>query len=258
MTTLLTGSEGYIGSHLKKIIECDPFDLKLGQDIRTLNYNLDHDVVIHLAALVQVGESVKNPIDYYTTNVFGTLNLLKRCKPKHFIFASTGAAEQPNSPYALSKLAAEQIVTQYCRENNINYTIFRFYNVIGCDPDVQLTNEDGLFYALKQATQTGVFKLYGSDYNTPDGTAIRDYVHVHEICESIESCIDNPSNGIECLGHGQGHSVKQIVDTFKQVNAIDFEVNYTGRRSGDLERSVLDRVSKYMKSKYTIKEMLKL
>jgi UDP-glucose 4-epimerase len=258
MSILLTGSEGYVGSHLKKIMPCDLFDLKLGHDIRTLDYNLNHNVVIHLAALVQVGESVKNPINYYTTNVFGTLNLLKHCKPRHFIFASTGAAEQPNSPYALSKLAAEQIVTQYCKENNINYTIFRFYNVIGCDPDVQLTNEDGLVYALKQSTETGVFNLYGSDYDTPDGTAIRDYVHVHEICESIKSCIINPSNSIECLGHGKCHSVKEIVNIFKKVNGVDFTVKYTDRRSGDLERSVLNHVSKYMTSKYAIEEMLKL
>lgn len=255
---LVTGSEGYIGSHLKKIVKCDTFDLKQNQDIRTLNRILKYDTVIHLAALVRVGESIKRPIDYYETNVFGTLNLLRHIKTKHFIFASTGAAEKPTSPYALSKLAAEQIVVEYCTKYQIPFTIFRFYNVIGCDKDIALTNEDGLFYGLKQACNTGIFKLYGTDYNTIDGTAIRDYVHVYEICQSIKSCIDKPSNKIESLGHGEGYSVKQIVDTFKVSNNVDFKMVNCGRRDGDLEVSVLKNISTYMKRLYNIKEMLKL
>jgi len=254
---LLTGSEGYIGSHLKTILNIDEcIDLKLQSDIKNKNLILNHNTIIHLAAFVQVGESIRESKKYYDNNINGTINLLNKFKGDHFIFASTGiTSKELNSPYAISKKVCEDIIQEHCTKHNINYTIFRFYNVIGGNP----TNSDGLFFALKNAVKTNVFNLYGTNYNTPDKTAIKDYVHVEEICESIKSCINNPSNSIESLGHGKGYSVKQIIEIFKKVNKVNFQVICCDRRPGDLEYNVLDCVSnKYMISKYTIEEMLKL
>jgi UDP-glucose 4-epimerase len=262
MKILITGSEGYIGQHLvKKLKVVDTLDItgtpthKI--DIRnSFNIDEEYDIVIHLAAKVQVGESVKDPMLYYDTNINGTVNVLKNIKTKNFIFASTGAVEYMNCPYAISKKACEEIIQQHCSTNNIPYTIFRFYNVIGSD-GIKPTNPDGLFYALIKAIDTKQFKIYGNDHNTPDGTCIRDYVHVNEICDAIIKAIDLPANRIESLGHGKGNSVLTIVNKFKEVNNVDFNVNFVERRSGDIEVSVLKETSSYLSSTYTLERLLK-
>lgn len=254
---ILTGSHGYIGSHLSKIVDARFIDTKIGIDIRDKSLIIDDKVCIHLAGLVQVGESTKIPKEYYDVNVNGTINLLNNFYGNHFIFASTGAAKIPTSPYAMSKRIAEDIVIEHCLKKNINFTIFRFYNVIGSAYGIKPTNPDGLFYALMRAKETGEFNVYGNDYNTKDGTAVRDYVHVMEICETIKSIIDKPTNSIENLGHGVGYTVLELVNTFKQINSTDFKIKYVSRRNGDLETSVLDNPSKHMKCIYTIEEMMK-
>jgi UDP-glucose 4-epimerase len=264
MKILVTGSEGYIGQHLvKKLKIVDTLDIDgtptYKIDIRNqFNIDEEYDAVIHLAAKVQVGESVTDPLLYYDTNINGTINVLKNIKTNHFIFASTGSAEYMQSPYAISKKAAEEIVVEYCTKNNINYTIFRFYNVIGCNTNLKPTNPDGLFYALIKAIDTKQFNIYGNDYNTPDGTCIRDYVHVNEICNAIIKAIDLPANKIESLGHGTGNSVLTIVNKFKEVNNVDFNVNFVDRREGDIEVSVLKETSSYLTSEYSLNGLLRI
>jgi UDP-glucose 4-epimerase len=278
---LITGSSGYIGSHLlkklKKKFEIFCLDknestVKIGEfhrvdirDIRSLQSFRDtyavslgeeYDTVIHLAAEVAVGASTKDPILYYETNVLGTLNVLRSIKTKNFIFASTGAAEGLASPYGLSKKAGEEVVKQFCEQNSIDYTTFRFYNVIGSD-GIEIKNTDGLFYNLLKSKKTGTFKIFGNDYNTTDGTCIRDYVHVYEVCEAIIKAIDEPSFSIECLGHGNGHSVLEIVNKFIDVNKIEIKIDFAERREGDIEYSVLKDVSPYMKKIYRIEDLLK-
>jgi len=271
MNILITGSSGYIGSHLVKLLRTNHnvtgLDIASPKVIPTKWDNVDitgsylyitsFDCVIHLAALTKVSASVHSPLPYYKTNFNGTLNLLNSIPCKHFIFASTGAAEHCQSPYAVSKRAAEDCIIEHCKNRKMNYTIFRFYNVIG-NSVIGTTNNDALFYNLEQAIQTKTFNLYGNDYKTPDGTAIRDYVHVDEICGSIEYALTNPSMSIENLGHGVGYSVLEIVEQFKKSNNVDFEINYCDRRPGDVERSVLSESSKYMKTIYTIEEMLRI
>ena len=269
---LITGNSGYIGSHLTKMLQ--PYYEIYGLDIEepkvptfnqrisdirnnVLGTDIVFDAVIHLAALVKINEGESNPIDYYTTNIDGTLKVLKKFQFKTFIFASTGAAEYCNSVYSISKKAAEACVTEYCKLKNIPYTIFRFYNVIGAD-GFDPTNPDGLMYNLIKAKDTGKFTIFGNDYNTLDGTCIRDYVHVNEICDAIQTSIDLPANGLENLGHGIGYSVRQIVDLFSSVNDVTIDVAYGDRRAGELEKSVLDKPSTYMKNMYTIKELLKI
>lgn len=280
---LITGCDGYIGQHLCKLLK-DEYEIYgidmarrkrtaynfnaghyIGHDIRNIfeYYLLDvalwptkFDCVIHLAALVRVNESVAKPTIYYETNIKGTINVIEDFACDNFIFASTGAAEYPVSPYALSKRFGEDIVKELCAKHQRDFTIFRFYNVIGSD-GIPPTNVDGLFYNLMKAQETGEFNLYGDDYGTRDGSPVRDYVHVNEICHAIWHAIEIPAMRLENLGHGFGMTVKEMVDKYKKVNNCDFKVNVLPRRPGDLESSVLDNPSKYMIHLYTNEELLR-
>jgi UDP-glucose 4-epimerase len=124
------------------------------------------------------------------------------------------------------------------------------------------TNVDGLMYNLMKAKETGVFHVHGADYPMlPDGTAIRDYLHVMEVCQAIKSAIDRPVSDslIENLGHGKGYSVLEMVNAFKKANNCDFGVKFMPRREGDVAKTVLDDVSSYMPTQYIpIEEMLKV
>lgn len=274
MKILITGNSGYIGSHLTKMIKNSNTELHgldknnptisvdnfLQQNIiNTKNWNIEeeYDCVVHLAAEVSVSRSVHDPILYYLTNTLGTLNVLKNIKTKRFVHASTGSAGPMNNSYGISKRGAEEIVSQYCQEKNIPYTIFRFYNVTGTD-GINPTNPDGLMWNLMNAQRTGTFNLFGNDYNTEDGSAVRDYVHVNEICCALEQAINRSTNQIENLGHGVGTTVKQMIDLYKKVNNCKFEVKVLPRRAGDLERSVLDTPSPFMQKLYTMENLLKV
>jgi UDP-glucose 4-epimerase len=270
---LITGNSGYIGSHLSKMLmdtlkyEVHGLDIREPQQAMNRFYRQDinrlftideeFDAVIHLAALVNVGESEQIPIQYYITNLNGTMNVINKVKTKNFIFASTGAADSCESAYGISKRAAEDVVKEFCTKHRPTpYTIFRFYNVIGSDGFAP-TNPDGLMYNLIKARETGEFTIFGTDYErTSDGTCVRDYVHVNEICDALMQAIEKPSNSIECLGHGVGYTVKEIVNLFQKVNDVDFDVIKGPRRKGDIEVSVLENVSPYMRNLYTMEELL--
>jgi len=279
---LVTGCSGYIGSHLCKLLENEyevhGLDIEEPQHPVKKFFNIDinrpiivveeeeYDAVVHLAALVNVGESEKIPIMYYITNINGTMNVLNKIKCDNFILASTGAAEMCESAYGISKRAAEDVVKEYCTQRtNTPYTIFRFYNVIGSS-GYKPTNPDGLMYNLMMSAVTREFTIFGNDYETEDGTCVRDYVHVDEICEAIKLAIEKPANKIECLGHGVGYTVREIFDKFLEVNE---EALYKDtdeailrkigpRRKGDAPYSVLEDVSPYMKNLYSIEDLLKL
>jgi len=274
---MITGCSGYIGSHLCKLLEgkYEIHGLDLHDPIVPINkfYKVDinrlftipdqtepYDAVIHLAALVNVGESEKMPIMYYITNLNGTMNVLNKIPTKNFIFASTGAAALCESAYGISKRAAEDCITEFYTRHRegIDYTMFRFYNVIGSSYGIKPTNPDGLMYNLMMAKDRGEFTIYGNDYDTPDGTCIRDYVHVMEICNAIEQAIEKPANGLENLGHGVGKTVRDMVELYKIVNNTNFEVKYGPRRKGDAAVSVLDNPSTYMKHLYELKDLLKI
>lgn len=272
---LVTGSEGYIGKHLCHLLKdenvelhkldkkfgygtnttnCYELDIRKPQDIRkTMLPSIEFDVIIHLAALVRVGESVEYPTAYYNTNINGT-NWLRNIVPhKKFIFASTGAAEGMASPYGISKKVAEDML----REQEPDATIFRFYNVIGSE-GFEPTNPDGLFFNLIRATETGKFTIYGSDYNTKDGTCVREYVHVMDICRSLIKAIDTPSeNHIENLAYGDTRTVLEIFNLFCKVNEVSIELDYQPRRQGDLEACYLEHPSKFMVQNYTYEDLLK-
>lgn len=271
---LITGNSGYIGSHLSQLLlkvdglHLTGLDKKSPQvevhhqctvDIRdSFLLDTEFDTVIHLAALVNVGESEQIPMDYYNTNLNGTINVLNSVQTKNFIFASTGAAEGCSSAYGVSKRAAEDVVWELCKKKEIDYTTFRFYNVVGCD-GILPTNPDGLMFNLIKAIDSKSFTIFGNDYEQSwDGTCVRDYVHVNEICEALKLAIEKPSNKIECLGHGVGHTVREMVNIFREVNNCDFDVKYAKRREGDLPSSVLEDVSSYMIQKYSIQDLMRV
>jgi UDP-glucose 4-epimerase len=274
---MITGCSGYIGSHLCKLLEgkYEIHGLDINDPIVPVSkfYKVDinrlftipdqtesYHAVIHLAALVNVGESEKMPIMYYITNMNGTMNVMNKIPTDNFVFASTGAAALCESAYGISKRAAEDIVCEYFTRHRpeVPYTMFRFYNVIGSSYGIQPTNPDGLMYNLMQSKDRGSFTIFGNDYDTPDGTCVRDYVHVLEICNALKLAIEQPANSLENLGHGVGTTVNAMVELFKQVNNVDFEVKYGPRRKGDAAVSVLDNPSTYMKHLYELKDLLKI
>jgi len=274
---MITGCSGYIGSHLCKLLE-GKYEIH-GLDINdpivpiTKFYKVDinrlftipdqtelYHAVIHLAALVNVGESEKMPIMYYITNLNGTMNVLNKIPTNNFIFASTGAAASCESAYGVSKRAAEDCVREYFTRHqpDVPYTMFRFYNVIGSSYGIRPTNPDGLMYNLIKAKETKEFTIYGNDYDTKDGTCVRDYVHVIEICTALEKAIENPANTLENLGHGAGYTVKEMVDLFTKINDCEIDVKYGPRRKGDIPISVLENVSSYMEQLYRFEDLLDL
>lgn len=280
MRIAITGSDGYIGQRLVEKLKDTEHELLLidmNEDHRhpAGNNEVKHrapetywnirntpihgglpwhwimfDCVVHLGALVKVGESVKRPWDYYDTNVNGTKKVIEAFRDAKFIFASTGAAFDPTSPYARSKVAAEDIVKEMCDE----YTIFRFFNVGGGTP----TNPEGLYAATMNACESGTFTIHGNDYNTKDGTCVRDYVHVDDLCDAIIKAIHEPgaNSDYEPLGSGKSHTVKEYLETYQQKYGKQFDIVYGDRRPGDLPVSEVPFVSEFMTPKKTLEDIV--
>jgi UDP-glucose 4-epimerase len=278
---LVTGSSGYIGQHLCLYLakmgyhvtgldrqECGTgcHEFMHQSILDTADIKGDYDAVVHLAALVQVGMSNKCMMEYYRNNVIGTMNVLERINYDTFIFASTCQANEPHT-YGKTKLIGEHLVKDYCGVKAVPHTIFRFGNVAG-SAGYEPTNMDGLMYNLMKAKKTGTFNLYGNDYDTRDGTALRDYIHVMEVVYAIEKAIKRPSRFMgaetypffEYLGHGKLYSVMECVQAFKKVNNCDFDVVVKPRRIGDpASINTAYQVSPYMiQQRCTLEEMMKL
>jgi len=254
----VTGANGYIGQEVIKQLskkegikiltfDIDDWDIRLPLSI----CNPEVDVVVHLAGLVKVGESVARPTAYYYTNVVGTKNVIEAFPNAKMIFASTGAAYDPTSPYARSKLMAEDIVQELCPD----YTIFRFFNVGGGKP----TNPEGLYAATQRAVDRGSFTIFGNDYNTADGTCVRDYVHVEDLCAALVAAVGQPgSKTIEPIGSGKSYTVKEYVDAWLQVNGTLFNIEFGERRPGDNEKSEVPFVSRFMVPTKTIYDIVRI
>ena len=196
-------------------------------------------------------ESVKRPLDYYDTNVTGTLNVIRAFPNAKMVFASTGAAFSPDSPYGHSKVMAEQIVKDSCKE----YTIFRFYNVGGGSP----TNPEGLPLCIEKAKETNEFTIFGDDYDTKDGTCVRDYIHVDDITDALVRAVEQPAamTDYEPLGSGESYTVKEYLNAYKSKYGEHlFEIEVGERRSGDLPISEVPFVSKFMTPTKTLEEIV--
>ena len=223
------------------------------------------DTVIHLAASLSIGVGEKYPKIYYKNNVMGTESLLKACKNslvKNFIFSSTAAIYKdgqkivnenskisPKSVYGKTKLKAEKKIIINCKKNKINFGILRYFNVCGASDSGKIgliSKGDHLFKNISSAVmkKKPLIKINGNDYNTFDGTTIRDYIHVSDLADIHFKVLQkisklNKSITLNC-GYGKGLSVKQVVNEFKIQIKKKIKINFLPRRLGDMEMIIAD------------------
>jgi UDP-glucose 4-epimerase len=225
------------------------------------------DGVMHFASFIQVGESVREPAKYYRNNIANTLNLLDamhRHGVAHFIFSSTAAIfgepdyvpideahpRRPINPYGFSKFAIEQVLADYDRAYGLRSTCLRYFNAAGADPEGRLGErhepETHLIPLVLQAAsgRRSHIDVFGQDYDTPDGTCIRDYIHIVDLCEAHLLALDRlragAPSGAYNLGNGNGFSVKEVIDASERVAGTPIARKYAGRRAGDPARLVAD------------------
>ena len=218
------------------------------------------DSIIHLAGSLSIGVGEKNPKFYYKNNVLGTQSLLKACNKslvKNFIFSSTAAVYKegkkivnekskvnPKSVYGKTKLLAEKQIILKCKKMKINYGILRYFNVCGASPSGKIgiiSKGDHLFKNISVAAtkKKPIIKIYGNDYNTPDGTAIRDFIHVSDLAEVhyrvLNAISKSKQSKVLNCGYSRGLSVKQVVNEFRNQINKPFQIKFKNRRPGDME-----------------------
>lgn len=277
MKVLVTGATGYIGSHVCKALKeaghwVEGWDINFHGEFNDVSEYLDqyehldvtdrygvhgsYDAVVHLAGRGSVPQSMIEPSEYYKVNTFGTLNMLEKVKTDHFIFAGTSSSWAMASPYAKSKVAAEDMI----KEKANGYTIFRFFNASG---------SNGIFRQLGPAThlirvaamvaagKLPEIAIYGNDYDTRDGTCIRDYIHVVDIANAIvKSVEEGPANTpYECLGSNTGFSVLEVLNAMESVTGNRLPRKFVERRDGDSVKNVVDKLSSYVRITKTIEDM---
>ncbi|MEC4892848.1 MAG: UDP-glucose 4-epimerase GalE [Oscillatoria sp. PMC 1051.18] len=216
--------------------------------------------VMHFAAYTYVGESVTDPAKYYHNNVVGTLTLLSAmvaANVKKFVFSSTCATygipeeiplpethpQNPINPYGMSKLMVEQILTDFDRAYDLKSVRFRYFNAAGAAPSGLLGedhNPETHLIPLVLLTALGKresISIFGTDYPTPDGTCLRDYIHVTDLAAAhvlgLEYLLKGGETNVFNLGNGNGFSVREVIDTVKKVTGQDFSVVECDRRPGD-------------------------
>ena len=265
VTTLDNLSGGYRESVLGgAFIECDLADVNLLD--KTFSEN-NFDVVMHFASFIEVGESIHSPAKYYNNNVTNTQNLLD-AMVKHgvsnFIFSSTAAvfgepeyvpidekhSMVPINPYGRTKLIVEQMLADYDRAYGMKSVALRYFNAAGADPETRIGErhvpESHLIPLVLQAAsgRRDSISIFGQDYDTPDGTCIRDYIHICDLCDAhllaIKSLQSNNISAAYNLGNGNGFSVKEVIDTAKEVTGKEFNVVIAESRAGDPARLVAD------------------
>ena len=233
-------------------------DLRNIEDIENVFNKYSIDGVIHFAAFALVEESVKNPSKYYRNNIYGTLNLLDtmiKHNVKRIVFSSTCATygeptytpidekhpQNPINPYGYSKLAVERIMDDYDKAYKLKSIRLRYFNVAGADEKGRIGEwhepETHLIPNILKANNDKVFTIFGDDYDTRDGTCIRDYVNVLDLAEahrlSYEYLIKENKTDVFNIGTGEGYSVKEVFEACERVLNKKIPVEIRGRRDGD-------------------------
>jgi UDP-glucose-4-epimerase GalE len=280
---LVTGGAGYIGSHAAKglhragyrVVVYDNFvaghhgavkygDLVTGDitDLPLLRRTLaQHGIrsVMHFAAFLDVGESVREPAKYYRNNVGGALTVLDAMAAegvKHFVFSSTCATygepietpiaethpQQPINSYGESKLAVERALPHFERAYGMRWVALRYFNASGADPDGEIGEDHCpeihlIPRAIEAATGGPGLTVFGDDYPTPDGTCLRDYIHVSDLADAhvkaLEAIVETGRSGAYNLGTGRPHSVREVIDTVQRVSGHTVPWTLGPRRPGD-------------------------
>lgn len=258
LDNLVYGHQDLVENVLKvKLIKGDLSDRQLLLEIFN-NYHIE--AVIHFAAYAYVGESVTNPAKYYRNNVASTLNLLEvmeSASVKNIVFSSTCATygipnhipinethpQNPINPYGASKLMVERILRDFSNAYGLNYVCFRYFNAAGADSEGKLgedhTPETHLIplVLLTALGKRDSICVFGNDYDTPDGTCIRDYIHVEDLGMAhilgLKYIMNGGKSDVFNLGNGNGFSVKEVIETAKEVTGKNIKVEFGDRRKGD-------------------------
>lgn len=305
MKVLVTGGAGYIGAHVSELLQENGYSVRIfddfsnGLDKRVKNFkdifngditdreavlkSMDGmDAVIHLAAKKAVGESVSNPLKYYTNNVGGTMNVLAAMslkKVKKLVFSSSAAVYSPSekdaieesdptdplSPYGATKLLSEQLISKVGQAEGFSTISLRYFNVVGSKKvEFGDNSRDNLvpkvFAAFKEGKSP---EIYGADYPTKDGTCIRDYIHVQDLAEAhlvALKQLDTKVDGVYNVGSGTGYSVKEIFDQLEESMAVKLNPVTSARRPGDSPKLIasIKKIEKDLgwRPKATLKEMI--
>lgn len=294
---LVVGGAGYIGSHMcLKLQEArEPFvvfdnlssgheealqgatlvrgDLRSREDLDRVFNDHEIDLVMHFAANISVGESVREPAKYFDNNFAGVLTLLDAMRAHNidrFVFSSTAAIfgepqyvpidedhpKAPTSPYGDSKLMVERALAAYDRAYGLKSVCLRYFNAAGADPEGRIgedhSPEEHLIPVAIQAALglRPALKIFGTDYDTPDGTCLRDYIHVLDLATAHQLAVLSLRAGKGSrsynLGNGQGFSVRQVIETVERVSGRPVPREEAERRPGDPARLVAssDRIRK--------------
>ena len=265
VTTFDNLSGGYRDAVLGgRLIEGDLADIALLDKVFSEH---SFDAVMHFASFIEVGESIHSPAKYYRNNVTNTQNLLDAMVKhgvKHFIFSSTAATfgepeyvpidekhpMMPINPYGRTKLMVEQMLADYDVAYGLKSISLRYFNAAGADPQTRIGErhvpETHLIPLVLQAAsgRRESISIFGQDYDTPDGTCIRDYIHICDLCDAhwlaLASLQRTNETAAFNLGNGNGFSVKEVIETACSVTDVDIPLVVSARRPGDPARLVAD------------------
>lgn len=242
-------------------------DLSNKDEVHKILKNNKYDIIMHFASSINVGESYDHPIKYYENNVINTLNLLEcmiDLKILNFIFSSTAAvygepestpikeeqALSPVNPYGHTKAVVENILNNYDKAYGLKYISLRYFNACGAHIDGTIGEkhnpETHLIPLILQAAsgRRNNFKIYGDDYNTKDGTCVRDYIHVMDIAEahllSLEKLFQTQKSEVFNIGNKQGYSVREIINVAEELTKIQIPYEISLRRKGDPAELIAD------------------
>ena len=242
----------------------------------------DIDSIIHLAANLIIGEGEKKPKKYFKNNVKGTesiLNSIKGTKVKNFLFSSTAAVYKdgmyrvtensplkPKSVYGKTKLKAENLIKSKCKKLRVNYAILRYFNIVGASASGKyglINISDHLFknFSTQIIKKNPVLKIYGTNYNTKDGSCIRDFIHVSDIAEIHEKVLNKIDKSKKSIvlncGYNQGISVKQVANEFKKQAHKNIKIIEVKKRAGDLGKIIAsnNRLHKFISWKPKYKKL---